>query len=715
MLMMKQMENNMSQENVDYVECKVCGFKGMMLNRHLAKHGITADEYRQKFPDARVACESVMQRQGESVAQTWQEKPKVEKPKEEHVCPHCGGKFNHLCNFTRHMEREKNCYLNGQNGKDFVTCGICGMRSDNLEPHIRVVHSMSVPVYQQTYGEQTVAENMRQRMSNAQIGKHSKLVSDRRGSRCCRMCGDWFVFGGEERHLQECILKHPDKYVEGKDYVRCPECGKVLLRLGRHLSKEHGWDKGRLMKAVNEGLQITASGVSDRWLQGRDQEAIKAKREQTTLERYGVTNAFASPEKQAKIRQTNQERYGVDHPMQNSEVRTKQFNSAQNGPSGQELFFMEHVISPNVIYTGYGGRFIRTKTGVKKYGREIKDLNPDFMVLPDNVLESATSASKERRPLDRLKHRTKYVIELLGDWYHSEQVIGIPATEHEKQIIDAYKSAGIECLVLWEHDVLNRWNEIEPAVNAWIQKAVADINANPVWKKATKNKVDGRTATFVCPYGSGRKFKTVEQLEEWKVDPLNFWRPEMVEGRDYVRCLECENVRVGKVAEHIRKMYGGMTKEQYLERHPGAVLVAERVSEVLSQIRMGREGMVYVPRVAYRLPDGSVVRKADAWMRAWNGNPPADSKVKAASVDLDPWTGKTEGEDFVTCNLCGYRAENLSRHVKREHSLEGYAGPLKSRKCETALREASKKSWDARGRKNSSEASIMIGTQGDDA
>lgn len=81
--------------------------------------------------------------------------------------------------------------------------------------------------------------------------------------------------------------------------------------------------------------------------------------------------------------------------------------------------------------------------------------------------------------------------------------------------------------------------------------------------------MDGRIATFECPYGSGRKFKTVEQLEAWKVGVLNFWRPEMVEGRDYVRCLECANVRVGKVAEHIRKMHDGMTKEEYLVRHPG--------------------------------------------------------------------------------------------------------------------------------------------------
>lgn len=465
----------MPQENIDYVVCKVCGFQGQTLNRHLAKHSMTADEYHLKFPDARVACESVMERQAESVTQAWQAKPKVEKPKEEHVCSHCGGKFSYLCNYVRHLEREK-VFILGQEGKDYVTCKICGMRADSLEPHVRATHLMTIAVYQQMHGGEVISQVWRQKQSDSQKGKPLKPIAEKRGSKQCPHCGDWFIFGGETAHLQDCMAKHPDKYTEGRDYVKCPDCGNAFLHLGRHLRKEHGWDKDKLAKAVNEGLQLSAEVVKNRWSDGQNMAAIQQTREIAMKEKYGVANPFSFPEVQKKIRQTNQGRYGVSHPMQNAEVFSRQQASAQNGPSGQEVFFMEHVTSPSVVYTGYGGRFIRTKTGVKKYGRVIKDLNPDFMVFPDNVLESATAASQERRKLDNLKHRTKYVIELLGDWYHSEQVIGVPPAEHERQIVEAYKSAGIECLALWEHDVMEHWDLIQPGVEAWIQRAVTDIN-----------------------------------------------------------------------------------------------------------------------------------------------------------------------------------------------------------------------------------------------
>jgi hypothetical protein len=325
------------------------------------------------------------------------------------------------------------------------------------------------------------------------------------------------------------------------------------------------------------------------------------------------------------------------------------------------------------------------------------------MVLPDNVLESAIDASKERSKMSSEKHRTKYVIELLGDYYHSEQVIGIPAAEHEREIIAAYKSAGIECLTLWEHDVLGRWNEIEPMVNAWIQKAVSDINANPVWRKQTKSKVDGRLATFMCPHGSGRKFKTQEQLDAWMNDQLNFWRPGMIEGKDYVRCLECAgDVRIGKLMEHLRQVHPEMTREEYLGKHPGVSIVAERVVELVRANSGSRVGKKYTARVAYRCPDGSIVRKRDAWIRSWGEQtPPADSIVSADSVNLDPWQGKAEGEDYVVCQHpgCGYRASNLTRHLKDRHGgIEGYAGQIHSKKCDESLKEGAKKVWDARGR-----------------
>lgn len=689
----------MSQENIDFVECKVCGFKGQTLNSHLAKHGMTAEEYHQKFPGVRIACELMMKRQGESVSRAWQQKPKVEKPKTEYSCPYCGGKFNYACNLQLHLKKETIIFINGKEGEDFVVCKICGLRAESLESHLRMSHQMSMVAYQQSHGGKTISDRTKRTLKASNIGKHSKPISERRRSQQCKICGDWYVFGGQERHLRECLVAHTDAYMEGRDYIKCPECRDVFLRLGPHLKDAHGWDKDKLALEVGHGLKLMAQSLSDKMRDSQDFKAIQEKREQTHLERHGYKNPFSDPAVQEKIVETSQRRYGTDHPMQNEEVRIRQNESAMNGPSGQEIFFDEHTCD-SVIYTGYGGRYIRCKVPVRKCGRELFNLNPDFMVLPDNVLESAQAASDERRPLDRKKHRTRWVIELLGNWYHSEAVVGVPAIEHEKEMVDAYKSAGIECLVLWERDVKDRWNEIEPMVSAWIQKAVLDINSNPIWRKATKPKVDGRLATLPCPFGSGKVFKSQAKLDKWVASPLNFWHPDMVEGRDYVRCLECPNVRVGKVAEHLRRAHPEMTKEQYLEKHPGALLVAKRVSDMVVSHAVGRVGQKYEARVAYRCPDGSFVRKRDAWIRAWKTEaPPGDSVVSAEVANLDPWAGKVDGVDYVVCR-CGYKAANLTQHLRRQHGgLDGHNGPVKSQSCVKALQEAAKKTWDTRGKK----------------
>ena len=178
-------------------------------------------------------------------------------------------------------------------------------------------------------------------------------------------------------------------------------------------------------------------------------------------------NPFSDPEVQEKIKETNQRRYGVDHPMQNEEVFIRQLKSAGVGPSGLEQFFDKHT--PDcVVYTGYGGRYLRVKVGVRKYGREIKNLNPDFVVFPDNLLKGAMALSEACEPMDGRTYRVKRVIELLGDYYHSEKVIGVPAAEHQREIEAAYASIGVECLVLWETEVLGDWENVKEKVEGWI-------------------------------------------------------------------------------------------------------------------------------------------------------------------------------------------------------------------------------------------------------
>lgn len=143
-----------------------------------------------------------------------------------------------------------------------------------------------------------------------------------------------------------------------------------------------------------------------------------------------------------------------------------------------------------------------------------------------------------------------------------------------------------------------------------------------------------------------------------------------------------------ELGSHLERIHG-ITIDEYRKQKPQARTTRKE--------RERPSGLTYTPRSAYRLPDGSMVRRRDAWEAAWGGSPPAGSEV--AGSEYDPLAGKVEGEDYVVCSVCGFKGANLVRHVKREHGLEGYVGPLKSRKCEAALKAGAVKTWASRGRR----------------
>ena len=681
------------QEETNFVVCRICGIQAGSLSRHLGVHNIKAVEYLERYPGAKIVSDASQKARTDKLRAREKIEPRL-------ICKYCGSKFEGRIQRRAHERREESMFINGKEGQDFISCKECGHHDTSIIRHIKTQHGMSLSSYREKHSDAVVVLDsiVNKRAASIRAKGGFKPISEKRDAVQCPICTDWYQPETAVAHREKCVAEHPDKYTEGEDYVKCPECQKAFLSVGRHLREIHGWDNDKIVIETGRGLKLISNRVVIKRAKETDYEAAQYKREQTHLDRHGFANPFADPAMKEKIVETSQRRYGTDHPMQNEEVLIRQNESAHNGQSGQEKFFDEHTCD-SIVFTGYGGRFIRVKTGVRKYGRVVKNLNPDFMVFPDNVLESALAASKERRKMSREKHRSKYVIELLGDWYHSEQMIGVKPEEHEAEIVAAYKSVGIECLTLWEKDVMGRWEIIRPMVDAWVAKAVADMNEHPIFSRATKNKVDKRIGTLACPWGSGKVFREQAALDRWLASPVNFWRPGLLEGKEYVRCLECANdVRVGKIGEHLRQIHGGMTKEDYLLKHPGALLVSSRVVDLIGQNAKDRVGNTNVKRTAYRCPDGSIVGKRDAWIREWGvESPPADSIVDGSLYN--PWSGKIEGEDFVVCAHCGYRASNLVRHLKKEHGgLEGYSGQVKSKKCVENLSTGAYTAWDTKGR-----------------
>ncbi len=163
------------------------------------------------------------------------------------------------------------------------------------------------------------------------------------------------------------------------------------------------------------------------------------------VERFGVEFPGAIEGHWERAVQTFKERYGVEHPLQLSEFLDKQ--RATNlerygtifpglrvrGMNGLESEVLSLSPEGSLLFTGDGGWWRH----LPLLGR---NKNPDFIVPgpdPENPKKGVTR-----------------VVEAFGDFWHSRMFTGRAPFDHEQELIDAYKEVGIECLILWESEVL---------------------------------------------------------------------------------------------------------------------------------------------------------------------------------------------------------------------------------------------------------------------
>jgi len=134
----------------------------------------------------------------------------------------------------------------------------------------------------------------------------------------------------------------------------------------------------------------------------------------------------------------------------------------------------------------------------------------------------------------------------------------------------------------------------------------------------------------------------------------------LVEGHDYVRCLEC-NVRAETLARHLKAVHG-ITAEEYRLKHPGAPIRAETVTQNRQEaIKAGRGSGAYKGTKTVLCPSCGAdheVHKLSMPTRCFS--------CKSSDEDVR-WQGLVEPDDFLTCLECGYRAENLTSHAQNAH------------------------------------------------
>jgi very-short-patch-repair endonuclease len=66
----------------------------------------------------------------------------------------------------------------------------------------------------------------------------------------------------------------------------------------------------------------------------------------------------------------------------------------------------------------------------------------------------------------------KLLIELFGDYWHSEQVTRIPEDQHEHERIQLFENEGYQTLVIWEHELDDEERLVE-RIRIWVQRTMA--------------------------------------------------------------------------------------------------------------------------------------------------------------------------------------------------------------------------------------------------
>jgi len=182
---------------------------------------------------------------------------------------------------------------------------------------------------------------------------------------------------------------------------------------------------------------------------------ILAKAKVTWLEKYGVDNPSKCDLIKEKIKEVWLAKYGVPFPPQSLFIN-------KEGPNKLEQ--LVDSLSPYyVVYAGDGSYWVRCKGSTRSR-------NPDFVVLGDEQFKRYLKGEK----LNNL--RTSATIEVFGDYWHSEKFTGMDRKTHEQDVINYYKRAGIDCLVLWEGNIHRDSNaakkKITKFLNDWMSETL---------------------------------------------------------------------------------------------------------------------------------------------------------------------------------------------------------------------------------------------------
>lgn len=205
----------------------------------------------------------------------------------------------------------------------------------------------------------------------------------------CILCGKEFTPRNntqkicDSKHYKKCEVCGREFEIDTTKEIRCTcskECHtKLIFANGNPFSDPESREKAKQTLLDKYGADHPMHS-----------EEIKAKLDNTMMERYGVKRFTQIPGYEEQVKQTNQERYGTDWPIQNSEILQKSKDTLFSHYGVTSTMHSEEIVAKRIAEykekTGYENPLqnpeVREKgkdTLLDRYGVDHPSKSPDIL------------------------------------------------------------------------------------------------------------------------------------------------------------------------------------------------------------------------------------------------------------------------------------------------------------------------------------------------
>ena len=368
----------------------------------------------------------------------WQENITYDSDTNLYSCNICGKQAQQLASIRSHMVTHK---------RKLYRCPICGTRVKDVytfKQHVQQ-HQSTVYKCKHCLAVFTSIEDMKAHLCEHMIYNMSKKSDYDKVKNpmhlekgfVCEHCHKEFIdrkdFYNHIISIQNLIPESPadhfhlemDDKLENKYYSKCAICNQKFFDIKTHIEKYHHIDYQQYLMKFNV----------------QDYSQLKT-----------MNPAYSAPKNRVffNLKPNKKSQNETDirkrrNEMNNLEKRVKE------------------LLPDNII-------FADTKFYIPVHeNKKMTQRNPDFIIVPEDILAQVNiDIANNGYVVDKdLYNKINKVIEVFGDYWHSQRFTGMTPDNHEQHVKTLYAEAGFNCLIIWEHE-LEDINTLQKKINKFL-------------------------------------------------------------------------------------------------------------------------------------------------------------------------------------------------------------------------------------------------------